>query len=242
MTKKWVYLSRSAKHDLTEALGYEPEMAETKEILGGKGAGLAMMTAAAIPVPPAFTITTEACVEYMKTGDFPQGMWEQTLEALRAIERDTGKKFGDPANPLLVSVRSGARESMPGMMDTVLNVGLNPDTLQGMAQLTGNERSAWDAYRRLVQMFGNIVKEIERRETRLPKIYPANLYRRIRDLSRKRLVSDCCPPRGSAVDSRRRYFRLTELGRMVLEEEAARIDGLAREVERMGVSAPAWGK
>lgn len=88
----------------------------------------------------------------------------------------------------------------------------------------------------------NIVKEIERRETRLPKIYPANLYRRIRDLSRKRLLSDCRPPRGSAVDSRRRYFRLTELGRMVLEEEAARIDGLAREVERMGVGAPAWGK
>jgi pyruvate,orthophosphate dikinase len=155
VTKKWVYLSRSAKDDLIEALGYEPEMAAMKEILGGKGAGLATMTAADIPVPPAFTITTEACVEYMKTGEFPQGMWEQTLEALREIERDTGKEFGDPANPLLVSVRSGARESMPGMMDTVLNVGLNPDTLQGMAQLTGNKRFAWDAYRRLVQMFGN---------------------------------------------------------------------------------------
>ncbi|MGD2148312.1 MAG: pyruvate, phosphate dikinase [Anaerolineae bacterium] len=139
-------------------------MAKMKEILGGKGAGLATMTAAGIPVPPAFTITTEACVEYMRTGDFPQGMWEQTLEALREIERDTGKQFGDSANPLLVSVRSGARESMPGMMDTVLNVGLNPDTLQGMAQLTGNERFAWDAYRRLVQMFGNIVKEIDRHE------------------------------------------------------------------------------
>jgi pyruvate,orthophosphate dikinase len=162
VTKKWVYLSRSAGEDLAETLGHEPALAEMKVILGGKGSGLATMTGSGLSVPPSFTITTEACVEYMKTGEFPQGMWEQTLEALREIERDTGKKFGDPANPLLVSVRSGARESMPGMMDTVLNVGLNPDTLQGVAQLTGNERFAWDSYRRLVQMFGNIVKGIDR--------------------------------------------------------------------------------
>jgi pyruvate,orthophosphate dikinase len=147
---------------LIETLGYEPEMAEMKEVLGGKGAGLATMTAAGIPVPPAFTITTEACVEYTSTGEFPPEMWEQTLEALADIEEQTGKGFGDPENPLLVSVRSGARESMPGMMDTVLNVGLNPDTLKGIAELTGNERFAWDAYRRLVQMFGNIVKGIDR--------------------------------------------------------------------------------
>jgi len=162
VTKKWVYTSRSAKTELAKTLGHEPDLPERKIILGGKGAGLAEMTGAGLPVPPSFTITTEACVEYMNTGDFPEGMWEQTLEALQEVEQETGKKFGDPANPLLVSVRSGARESMPGMMDTVLNVGLNPDTLQGLAQLMGNERFVWDAYRRLVQMFGNIVKEIER--------------------------------------------------------------------------------
>ena len=109
MTKKWVYLARNVKEELTKEMGYEPNLAERKVILGGKGAGLAEMTSAGLPVPPSFTITTEACVEYMKTGEFPEGMWEQTLEALREIERDTGKKFGDPADPLLVSVRSGAR-------------------------------------------------------------------------------------------------------------------------------------
>ena len=162
MTKKWVYLSRSAREELAKILGHELDLAEMKNILGGKGAGLADMTSAGLPVPPAFTITTEACVEYMKTGEFPPGMWEQTLEALKETERQTGKQFGDPENPLLVSVRSGARISMPGMMDTVLNVGLNPGTLQGMARLTGNERFVWDAYRRLVQMFGNIVKGVDR--------------------------------------------------------------------------------
>lgn len=91
-------------------------------------------------------------------------MWEQTLEALRDVEKKTGKKFGDPKNPLLVSVRSGARASMPGMMDTVLNVGLNPATMKGLAELTGDERFAWDAYRRFIQMFSSIVKEVERRK------------------------------------------------------------------------------
>jgi pyruvate,orthophosphate dikinase len=162
VTKKWVYLSRSAKDELTETLGYEPEMTEMKEILGGKGAGLATMTAANIPVPPAFTITTEACVEYMKTGEFPPGMWEQTLEALADIEEQTGKGFGDPDNPLLVSVRSGARVSMPGMMDTVLNLGLNEDTLKALARLTDNERFAYDAYRRFLTMFSDIVMGLHR--------------------------------------------------------------------------------
>jgi len=111
VTKKWVYLSRSANEDLNETLGHEPEMGEMKIILGGKGAGLAEMTSTGLPVPPAFTITTEACVEYMNTGEFPKGMWEQTLEALKDIEAQTGKKFGDPSNPLLLSVRSGARQS-----------------------------------------------------------------------------------------------------------------------------------
>jgi pyruvate,orthophosphate dikinase len=130
---------------------------EMKKLMGGKGAGLAAMTAAGAPVPPAFTITTEACVEYMETDEFPDGMWEQTLEALKDIEEQTGKQFGDPENPLLVSVRSGARVSMPGMMDTVLNLGLNDDTRAAMAELTENEWFSYDAYRRFISMFSDIV-------------------------------------------------------------------------------------
>ena len=157
MTKKWVYLARDAREELTKTLGHEPNLPERKVILGGKGAGLAEMTGTGLPVPPSFTITTEACVEYMKTGEFPEGMWEETLEALQEIERDSGKKFGDPANPLLVSVRSGARESMPGMMDTVLNLGLNDQTRESLARLTANEWFSYDAYRRFITMFSDIV-------------------------------------------------------------------------------------
>ena len=150
MTKKWVYLFSEGNKDM-------------RNLLGGKGAGLAEMTNAGLPVPPGFTVTTEACNAYFDAGkQFPEGMWDQVLEAMKAVEKQTGKKFGDPANPLLVSCRSGARASMPGMMDTVLNIGLNAETLKGMVELTGNERFAWDAYRRLVQMFGNIVKGVER--------------------------------------------------------------------------------
>ena len=127
-------------------------------LLGGKGAGLAEMSRVGLPVPPGFTITTEACrAYYTRDKIFPDGMWGQSKMALRSIEQKTGKRFGDPENPLLVSVRSGARVSMPGMMDTVLNLGLNPETLKGLAKLTGDERFAWDAYRRFVQMFGEIV-------------------------------------------------------------------------------------
>ena len=157
MTKKWVYLSRSASEELAQTLGHEPDLAEMKVIFGGKGAGLANMTGTKLPVPPAFTITTEACVEYMQSGEFPEGMWEQTVEALKDIEAQTGKKFGDPANPLLVSVRSGARQSMPGMMDTVLNLGLNDETRATLAELTGNEWFSYDAYRRFITMFSDIV-------------------------------------------------------------------------------------
>jgi pyruvate,orthophosphate dikinase len=162
VTKKWVYPSKSAKDELTETLGHEPELLEQKIILGGKGAGLAEMTSSGVPVPPSFTITTEACVEYMRTGDFPEGMWEQTLAALRELEQETGRKFGDPQNPLLVSVRSGARESMPGMMDTVLNLGLNDETRAGLAELTGNEWFSYDAYRRFITMFSDIVMDYSR--------------------------------------------------------------------------------
>jgi pyruvate,orthophosphate dikinase len=150
MTKKWVYLFSEGNRDM-------------RNLLGGKGAGLAEMTNAGLPVPPGFTVTTEACNAYFEAGEqFPEGMWDQVLEAMKTVEKQTGKKFGDPSNPLLVSCRSGARVSMPGMMDTVLNIGLNPETLKGMVELTGNERFAWDAYRRLVQMFGNIVKDVDR--------------------------------------------------------------------------------
>ncbi len=132
-----------------------------RDLLGGKGAGLAEMTKAGLPTPPGFTITTEACNDYFAAGErLPDGLWEDVLEAIREVERETGKGFGDPANPLLVSVRSGAKFSMPGMMDTVLNLGLNEATLQGMIALTGNERFGWDAYRRFIQMFGRIVMEV----------------------------------------------------------------------------------
>ncbi|MFY9222850.1 MAG: pyruvate, phosphate dikinase [Blastocatellia bacterium] len=135
--------------------------ASMKDLLGGKGAGLAEMTNAGLPVPPGFTISTQACTAYYKTDQaFPQGMWDETLAALNKVEQATGKEFGNKENPLLVSVRSGAKFSMPGMMDTVLNLGLNEETLQGLAVLTQNERFAYDAYRRFIQMFGKIVLDI----------------------------------------------------------------------------------
>jgi len=152
---KWVYLMRDANEELAKTLGHQPKLDEMKAILGGKGAGLADMTSAGLPVPPGFTITTQACVAFTEAGNrFPDGMWEQALEALKEVEQETGKRFGDPANPLLVSVRSGAKFSMPGMMETILNVGLNDETIKGLAALTGNERFGWDGYRRLIAMFG----------------------------------------------------------------------------------------
>src|SRR5437773_3064418 len=133
-----------------------------KDLLGGKGAGLAEMTIAGLPTPPGFTITTEACNDYFAAGEqLPAGLWDDVQEAMREVERRSGKGFGDPRNPLLVSVRSGAKFSMPGMMDTVLNLGLNERTLQGLIALTGNERFGWDAYRRFIQMFGRIVMGID---------------------------------------------------------------------------------
>ncbi|MGQ9517271.1 MAG: pyruvate, phosphate dikinase, partial [Anaerolineae bacterium] len=149
MTKKWVYTFEEGNKDM-------------RDLLGGKGANLAEMTNAGLPVPPGFTITTEACNAYYAQGKkFPEGMWEQVLEAMADLEKKTGKKFGDPANPLLVSVRSGARVSMPGMMDTVLNLGLNDEVVKGLAKLTNNERFAYDAYRRFIQMFSKIVKGLD---------------------------------------------------------------------------------
>ncbi len=149
MSKKWVYLFREGN-------------ASMRDLLGGKGAGVAEMTRTGVPVPPGFTITTEACNSYYDNNkQFPPGLWDQVVEALKDIESQTGKKFGDPANPLLVSVRSGAKFSMPGMMDTVLNLGLNKQTLEGLARLTDNPRFAQDAYRRFIQLFGKIVLGVE---------------------------------------------------------------------------------
>jgi len=143
--RKWVYL-------------FSEGNASMRDLLGGKGAGVAEMTNAGLPVPPGFTITTEACNEYYRAGkQFPAGMWDQVLAALHIVEGQTGKKFGDRDNPLLVSVRSGAKFSMPGMMDTVLNLGINDETVKGLVALTGDERFAYDAYRRFIQMFSKIV-------------------------------------------------------------------------------------
>jgi pyruvate,orthophosphate dikinase len=151
--KKWVYLFDEVK----QAEAYAKDWEGVRSLLGGKGAGLADMTRAGVPVPPGFTVTTEACNAYQQTGKFPEGMWEQELEALKDVEKKTGKKFGDPSNPLLVSCRSGAKFSMPGMMDTVLNIGMTDVTAEGMIKLTGNPRFVYDSYRRLVEMFGSVV-------------------------------------------------------------------------------------
>jgi len=150
VASKWVY-------------GFSEGSREMRELLGGKGANVAEMTRilGAERVPAGFTITTEACVEYMRAGEFPDGMAEQVDDALSQLEERAGKRLGDPDDPLLVSVRSGARESMPGMLDTVLNLGLNDESVQGLAKRTENERFAWDSYRRFVQMFGNVVRGIE---------------------------------------------------------------------------------
>ncbi|NJD58476.1 MAG: pyruvate, phosphate dikinase, partial [Anaerolineae bacterium] len=152
--KKWVY----SFDEVNLAEQYLSGSWEgVRGLLGGKGSGLADMTRAGVPVPPGFTVTTEACNSYQAEGKFPAGMWEQELEAMRKVERQTGKKFGDPKNPLLVSCRSGAKFSMPGMMDTVLNIGLTDVTAEGLVKLTNNPRFVYDSYRRLVEMFGTVV-------------------------------------------------------------------------------------
>ena len=129
-----------------------------RELLGGKGAELAQMTSLGMPVPPAFTITTEACQEYYRSDKkLPEGAWDQVQEALKGLEAATGRRFGDPSNPMLVSIRSGAVISMPGMMDTILNLGINQKVADGITKRTGNERFSLDLYRRFIQMFSNVV-------------------------------------------------------------------------------------
>src|SRR3981081_3188258 len=144
---------------------FEDGSGELKDLLGGKGARLAEMTRAKLPVPPGFTLTTEVCLAFYEAGRrLPDGLPAEIRTAMRELERRTSKGFGTSYNPLLVSVRSGARVSMPGMMDTILNLGLNDDTVAGLAKLTGNDRFAYDAYRRFMQMFGSVVLEIPKED------------------------------------------------------------------------------
>src|SRR5512145_2321938 len=152
---KWVYLFNEVKAAEQHVGG---DWDGVRGLLGGKGANLADMTRLGVPVPPGFTITTEACNAYLAGGNkFPPGMWDEVLAALKETEKAAGKTFGGKENPLLVSCRSGAKFSMPGMMDTVLNIGLNDESAKGMVALTQNERFVFDSYRRLVQMFGSVV-------------------------------------------------------------------------------------
>jgi pyruvate,orthophosphate dikinase len=148
MAHKWVY-------------SFEEGDASMRNLLGGKGCNLAEMTRIGLPVPPGFTVTTEACIDYMNTGKFPEGMWQQVLDFMKDLNAKTGKTFGDDKNPLLVSIRSGARESMPGMMDTILNVGLTPGAVETMGKKFGDKRFAWDLYRRLIQMFSKVVLGVD---------------------------------------------------------------------------------
>src|SRR5512146_1183783 len=146
--EKYVYLFREGN-------------GKDKKLLGGKGAGLCEMTQIGLPVPPGFVITTQTCLEYFENGfTFPKGLIEQVRSAVAEVEKAMNLGFGDPEKPLLVSVRSGAAISMPGMMDTVLNLGVNDSTVQGLIARSGDERFGWDSYRRFLSLFGNIVLNI----------------------------------------------------------------------------------
>ena len=150
---KWVYTFGDGKAEGEAGM---------KNLLGGKGANLAEMSNLGLPVPPGFTITTEVCTWYYDNGKtFPADLDAQVQAALAGMAKLTGKTFGDPANPLLVSVRSGARASMPGMMDTVLNLGLNDTTVEAVAKASGDARFAWDSYRRFITMYSNVVLDID---------------------------------------------------------------------------------
>ena len=157
MAEKWVYEFDEVDQAEEKAGSWEG----VRALLGGKGANLAEMTRIGVPVPPGFTVTTQACNAFLENDNtFPEGMWDQVKKAITATEKKAGKTFGDPKDPLLVSSRSGAKFSMPGMMDTVLNLGMNDESVKGMIELTGDERFVYDSYRRLVQMFGSVVLDI----------------------------------------------------------------------------------
>ena len=148
MATKWVYMFTEGN-------------ATMRNLLGGKGANLAEMTSLGLPVPQGFTVTTEACTQYYEDGrKINDEIMAQIMDAIVKLEEITGKKFGDKENPLLVSVRSGARASMPGMMDTILNLGLNEEVVETLAEASGNARWAWDCYRRFIQMYSDVVMEV----------------------------------------------------------------------------------
>lgn len=150
MSTKWVYQFNEGN-------------AEMRNLLGGKGANLAEMTGLGLPIPQGFTVTTEACTNYYDCGEnISDEVQGQIFDAMKALENIQGKEFGDLEDPLLVSVRSGARVSMPGMMDTILNLGLNDVAVEGFAKKTGNPRFAYDSYRRFIQMFADVVKEVDK--------------------------------------------------------------------------------
>ena len=155
--KKWVYLFDEVDH----AEAYAGSWDGVRGLLGGKGANLGDMTRAGVPVPPGLTITTEACNAFQVSRQFPEGMWQQVLDALKKVEEKAEKQFGDSVNPLLVSCRSGAKFSMPGMMDTVLNIGLNDEVAKGLVAKSGDERFVNDSYRRLIHMLGTVVMGID---------------------------------------------------------------------------------
>ncbi len=170
MSKKFVYLFSEGNKDM-------------RELLGGKGANLAEMTNAGMPVPKGFTITTEACTQYYEDGGaINADIQQEILDKLAILEEQDAKRFGDPENPLLVSVRSGARASMPGMMDTILNLGINDTVAQGLVKLTNNPRFVYDSYRRFIQMFSDVVMELDKR-------------------SFERIIDEVKAKRGVALDS-----------------------------------------
>jgi len=186
--------------------GFSEGSAEMKDLLGGKGAGLAAMSNLGLPVPPGFTITSEACRAYMEADELPEGLMKAVAGRVRGLEEETGKRLGDPEDPLLVSVRSGAAVSMPGMMDTVLNLGLNDATVEGLARRTGDERFARDSHRRFIQMFGDIVLRVD----------AERFEEALENLKRERGVEE--DPELSADD----LDELVSTFKGILEEEAER--------------------
>ena len=200
-----------------------------RDLLGGKGANLAEMSRLGLPVPPGFTITTEVCTHFVRTGAFPSGLERELDRALATIERSLGRRFGDASNPLLLSVRSGARVSMPGMMDTVLNLGLNDWTVAGLARESGNPRFAWDAYRRFVQMYADVVLGLKAASSEEQSPFSAALDA----LKKKRRVSEDTELSAEDLEGLVRTFKRIvrdRTGRDFPDDPRAQLDGAIRAV------------
>src|SRR5881296_2779629 len=198
-TKKYVYLFGNKKADGNGAM---------KALLGGKGANLAEMTRIGLPVPPGFTITTDVCAYYYQTRkSYPRELDSQVRSGVEFIEKILGKKFGDLEKPLLVSVRSGARDSMPGMMDTILNLGLNDRTVQALSAATKNERFAWDCYRRFIQMYGDVVMGVQKRPEEDHEPFETVIH----DLKHERYHEDIDDPKLSVADLKEIVARFKNL-------------------------------